>query len=75
MKIRLTQKAVAKLKAPTASGRQELVWDETLRGFGVLLQRQDKCPELHLPARSPDRQGAARHHRRCCRDEVGGSQG
>ena len=37
MRTKLTQKAVAKLKAPTASGRQELVWDETLRGFGVLL--------------------------------------
>ena len=37
MKISLTQKRIAALKAPTASGRQELVWDETLRGFGVLL--------------------------------------
>ena len=37
MKINLTEKAVAKLKAPTASGKQELVWDEKLRGFGVLL--------------------------------------
>ena len=37
MRIQLTQKRIAALKAPTASGRQELVWDESLRGFGVLL--------------------------------------
>ena len=36
MKINLTEKAVAKLKAPTASGKQELVWDTKLTGFGVL---------------------------------------
>jgi integrase len=35
--INLTVKAVAKLKAPTASGKQELYWDQGLRGFGLLL--------------------------------------
>jgi integrase len=35
--INLTVKSVAKLKAPTASGKQELYWDQNLRGFGLLL--------------------------------------
>jgi integrase len=34
--IKLTEKAVQLLRAPTASGRQELFWDETQAGFGVL---------------------------------------
>jgi integrase len=34
--IRLTEKSVAALKAPTASGKQELSWDTDLKGFGVL---------------------------------------
>jgi integrase len=37
---RLTEKTVAKLQAPTASGRQEIFWDEgprAVRGFGVLV--------------------------------------
>jgi integrase len=37
MKPNLTQKGVAKLKAPTASGKQEVVCDTTLKGFAVLL--------------------------------------
>jgi hypothetical protein len=34
--IKLTEKSVATLKAPTASGKQELSWDTDLKGFGVL---------------------------------------
>jgi integrase len=34
--IRLTQKSIAKLKAPDPSGRQMLHWDSELRGFAVL---------------------------------------
>jgi integrase len=34
--IKLTEKTVAKLLAPTKSGRQELYWDEDQAGFGVL---------------------------------------
>jgi integrase len=34
---KLTEKAIAKLRAPTASGKQVIYWDDTLRGFGVLL--------------------------------------
>jgi integrase len=37
MKIRLTEKAINKLKAPNASGRQEIAWDSETKGFGVLL--------------------------------------
>jgi integrase len=35
-KIRLTKKAIDKLRAPDPSGRQVLHWDTELRGFGVL---------------------------------------
>lgn len=34
--IKLTERSLAKLKAPTASEKQELTWDEELKGFGVL---------------------------------------
>lgn len=34
---KLTEKSVARLQAPTASGKQEIIWDEGLAGFGVLL--------------------------------------
>jgi integrase len=34
--IRLTEKSIAKMKAPDPSGRQVLHWDDTLRGFAVL---------------------------------------
>jgi integrase len=34
--LRLTEKAVARLKAPDPSGRQVLHWDTALTGFGVL---------------------------------------
>ena len=40
LRIKLTEKAISKLRAPTESGRQILFWDEghkeALRGFGVL---------------------------------------
>ena len=35
--MNLTEKTVGKLKAPTTSGRQEVVCDGKLKGFGVLL--------------------------------------
>ena len=35
-RIKLTQRSVARLAAPTATGRQ-VVWDNDLRGFGVLV--------------------------------------
>jgi integrase len=35
--IKLTAKAVERLRAPTRSGKQELYWDTHLRGFGVLV--------------------------------------
>ena len=36
-KLKLTEKAVARLKAPTTSGKQELFWDSELTGFGLLV--------------------------------------
>jgi len=36
-RLKLTEKAITKLHAPTASGKQEIFWDAELRGFGVLL--------------------------------------
>lgn len=34
--IKFTEKAVARLRAPDPSGKQQLYWDQDLRGFGVL---------------------------------------
>jgi integrase len=35
-RIKLTEKSVARLRAPTAAGKQVVYWDADLRGFGVL---------------------------------------
>jgi integrase len=35
-RLRLTERAVAKLRAPDPSGKQAIHWDDELRGFGVL---------------------------------------
>jgi len=35
-KLKLTEKAVAKLAAPTQNGRPVLFWDNELKGFAVL---------------------------------------
>jgi integrase len=35
-KMKLTERTLARIKAPTSSGNQELTWDTELRGFGVL---------------------------------------
>lgn len=35
-RVKLTEKAIAKLKAPDPSGKQTIFWDEELRGFAVL---------------------------------------
>jgi integrase len=37
MRVKLTATAVARLRAPTPNGRQEIVWDTDLRGFGILI--------------------------------------
>jgi integrase len=36
-KMKLTEKSIARLRAPTPSGKQTVYWDAELRGFGVLL--------------------------------------
>jgi integrase len=35
-KMKLTERSMARIKAPTSSGNQELTWDTELKGFGVL---------------------------------------
>jgi len=37
MQRKMTKTAIAKLKAPHPSGKQKLIWDTELKGFGVLL--------------------------------------
>src|SRR5690242_18262501 len=37
MRTKLTVKQVEKLKAPHPSGKQQLIWDAELKGFGVLV--------------------------------------
>jgi integrase len=37
LKLKLTARAVERLRAPDPSGKQRLYWDATLRGFGVLV--------------------------------------
>lgn len=34
-RMKLTQRAIEALAAPTASGQQELIWDTELKGFGI----------------------------------------
>jgi integrase len=36
-RIKLTERSIARLAAPTASGKQVVFWDLDLRGFGVLV--------------------------------------
>ena len=36
MRIKLTERAVERIKAPTGNGKQALHWDAELKGFGVL---------------------------------------
>ena len=41
--IRLTEKAIAKLRAPDPSRKQSLHWDKSLKGFGVLVSGVSKA--------------------------------
>jgi integrase len=36
-KLKLTERSINKLRAPSPNGKQTLVWDTELRGFGVLV--------------------------------------
>ena len=56
-RIKLTEKAIDKLKAPTPGGRQVLYWDTELRGFGVLCsgkstQRPTSCSATSTVSRA-----------------------
>ena len=35
--IKFTERAIARIEAPTVNGSQQLFWDAELRGFGVLV--------------------------------------
>ncbi len=35
--LKLTKRAIEKLPAPHPSGKQQLIWDTELKGFGVLV--------------------------------------
>lgn len=52
--VKLTKAAIAKLKAPTKSGKQELVWDTELRGFGVLLSGTTNARSYVVQRTLPD---------------------
>jgi integrase len=41
-RIKITAKAIDRLRAPDPSGRQALYWDSELRGFGVLVSGKTK---------------------------------
>jgi hypothetical protein len=35
--MKMSKSAVERIKAPTASGKQEIAWDEQLHGLGILV--------------------------------------
>ena len=43
MRIKLTERAVERIKAPTGNGKQALHWDAELKGFGVLCSGVSKA--------------------------------
>jgi hypothetical protein len=60
--MKLTAKAIAKLAAPTANGKQQLFWDSELKGFGVLCSGVSHAKPTWCNARY--RMGNAAHHGR-----------
>lgn len=48
-RVKLTEKTIAKMKAPDPSGRQVLHWDTELRGFAVLCSGVE-CQDLYCSA-------------------------
>jgi integrase len=52
--VKLNRKNVARLRAPTASGKQELEWDDELKGFGVLLSGKTNAKTYVAQRTLPD---------------------
>jgi integrase len=53
-KIKLTERAVARLTAPDPSGKQVLYWDADLRGFGVLVSGVTNAKTYIVQRRLPN---------------------
>jgi integrase len=53
--VKFTPANIAKLKAPSKSGRQEIVWDSELKGFGVLLSGTTNVRTFIVQRKLPDR--------------------
>ena len=84
MRIKLTERAVERIKAPTGNGKQALHWDAELKGFGVLCsgcrgQRPTSCSATSpaapagLPSHRPTCSHSARRAgapRRCWRTSI-----
>jgi integrase len=51
---KLTKRAVERLVAPHPSGKQVLVWDAELRGFGILLSGKTEAKSYIVEKRLPD---------------------
>jgi integrase len=54
MATKLTKTVVGKLKAPDPSGKQRLVWDADLKGFGVLLSGKTTAKTYIAQRRMPN---------------------
>jgi integrase len=54
LKQKLTRTTVARLKARTKSGKQELVWDAELKGFGLLLSGKTNAKTYVVQRDLPD---------------------
>jgi integrase len=54
MAIKLTKQAVEGLRAPDPSGKQRLVWDQGLKGFGVLVSGVSSAKTYIAQRKLPD---------------------
>jgi len=52
--LKLTKRAIERLPAPHPSGRQSLVWDSDLKGFGVLLSGKTAAKSFIVQHRLPN---------------------
>jgi integrase len=52
--LRLTKKAIEKITAPDPSGKQRLVWDAELKGFGVLVSGKTEAKTYIVQRKLPD---------------------
>jgi integrase len=52
--IKLTKAAIERLRAPDPSGKQRLVWDAELKGFGILISGLTKSKSFVVQRTLPD---------------------